>query len=383
MKKLNIVFFSLCFLGALIAEAYFIQAGASNWFSIIALGIVVLITGYLWMDAVRTKLSDSGKEIKNYIDRMYQEETERWNDRLNELQNLQKASYTATKKNTVTLSEQLDGLLNRMNALEESQTRALQKLTDMQLKALEGQKKSLSLQVNYDKENTRQLINAIGEAKNSEETLELLNKITEQLENSTYILCQELKNLSIKVETPSTVGSYTEDEWNMDREPKVENLTETGWNVDAEVELDTDGNSWDNRTEPVIEELETDWNGEEKPDTNMADLALADEQEQYTVPTVDNKEAEMEEAALDTDWNSVDLDLNNIIEGWNEEPLEEKTPDMISSQEETIPEVVDVVDEPVTVEEQSAKPEIKPLYDDPNKALSADEIAALFASFGQ
>ncbi len=280
-KKLNIVFFSLCFLGSVIAEAYFIQAGASHLFSIIALGAVVLITGYLWMDSIRSKLSESGKEIKNYIDRMYLEETGRWNERLNELQNLQKATYTATKKNTATLSEQLEELIDRIDSLEVNNASALQRLADLQIKALEGQKKALSLEINYNKENARQLMKAIGESGNQTEMIEVLGRIAERLECSTQVVQQELQNMSNTDRVLSMSNQYFESSWNMNSEPRVENLTETGWNVDAVVELD--------------EELS-------------------------------EQEAE---------------------------------------------------------EQQALNKEIKPLYADANKALSADEISALFASYGQ
>jgi hypothetical protein len=86
-----------------------------------------------------------------------------------------------------------------------------------------------------------------------------------------------------------------------------------------------------------------------------------------------------DEAILGIAWDSIDDDLNNLIQGLGNLSADEKTPDFIPSEEEEIkPELVETVEELET-----QKQEIKPLYDDPNKALTADEIAALFASFGQ
>jgi hypothetical protein len=53
-----------------------------------------------------------------------------------------------------------------------------------------------------------------------------------------------------------------------------------------------------------------------------------------------------------------------------------------SFEEEPKSEVLEEINE-VMVEPLPTIPEVKPLYADPNKALSADEIASLFASFGQ
>jgi hypothetical protein len=408
-KRLNIIFFSLCFLGSVIAEAYFIQTGAGNLFSIVALGAVVLITGYLWMDSIRSKLSESSKEIKNYIDQMYLEETGRWNERLTELQNLQKATYTATKKNTATLSEQLEELIDRMDSLEANNTKALQRLTDLQLKALEGQKKALSLEINHNKENTRQLMKAISETVNQTEAVELLGKIADRVEYNTQVLQQELQNMSATAQALPINNQYSKSSY-MNNEPRVENLTETGWDVDAEVELDAKVSGWNSDTDSFLEDDKLDWNSSAEQDVTELinnwstttkeevssdwyskalqeptnDWALATEPEQSIESTDDNKEATVEAAELDNNWNSIDTELNKLIVGWDEEPVSEKTPVIIPSEEVVIiPEVVEILDASEAEETQNQNQEIKPLYDDPNKALSADEIAALFASFGQ
>ncbi len=407
-KRLNTVFFSLCFLGSVMAEAYFIQAGADNLFSVIALGVVVLITGYLCLDSIRSKLSEGGKEIRNYIDQMYHEETQRWNERFSEIQNLQKATYTATKKNTVTLSEQLEELIDRMEALEGNNTKTLQKLLELQKKSLEGQKNALSLQINYNKENTKQLIKSITETGNQAETIELMNKLMHQLELSTQIIQNELQNMNITVQAPNVGNPSVENNWKT--EAKVENLTETGWDVEAEVELDDKLSGWSGETDPIIEEIDNSWNNiteqsihtdwsteavEEEPipewnssesvELRVADWQLGNEQEPSTDNTWNNDTVIADAPALEDTWGNIDDELNKLIGGLGEEELPvENTPDIIPTvEEEIMTEVVEVVSEPVADEIESEKPEIKPLYDDPNKALSADEIAALFASFGQ
>lgn len=379
-KRLNIIFFSLCFLGSVIAETYFIQEGADNLFSVIALGIVVLITGYLCMDSIRSKLSDSSNEIRHYLDRMYQEESQRFNERFSELQNLQKATYTATKKNTAILSEQMEDLLDRIEALEGNNTKALQKLVELQKKALEGQKNALGLEINYNKENTKQLMKAIGEAGNQSETLELMNKLLEQLEQSTQVIHNQLQNMNVTVQASSGDNQHDMSNWNRNPEVKVENLTETGWDVEAEVELDSKLSDWDSNSEPVIEEIDNSWDVSAEQSLNTAwDTDLIQEE---SIPEWNG--ADETATADDNSWGNIEDELNHLIGGLNIENLNDNTPGIIPSmEEESIAEVIDVADETMNEDSQEQQPEIKPLYEDPNKALSADEIAALFASFGQ
>ncbi|MBP1755364.1 MAG: hypothetical protein H6Q59_1762 [Firmicutes bacterium] len=392
-KRLNIVFFGLCFLGAIIAEAYFVQAGAGNLFSIIAIGVVTLITGYLLMDSIRSKLTESGREIKNYLDQMYREDTERFTESITEVMNLQKATYTATKKNTATLSEQFDELLNRVEVLENNNTKSLQRLLELQKKALEGQKNALNLEINYNKENTKLLVKAMKQAGNQEEIKGLLNKILEQNEKGTEILQNELQNISITIQGPLTNNLYSEQEWELGSGAKVENLTESGWNVDAEVEVNDSNNSWNSDLDESIEKdpMEIEWDTVNEEQTSTGE-------QKYTEDQTFIEDNIMEEVAADvTDWNSdIDLELNNLIQGWDLNSTTEITPESSATQEEEqepeviedkLGEAVEAIEaveavEPIEVMEES-KSEIKPLYADPNKALSADEIAALFASFGQ
>lgn len=412
-KRLNIIFFGVCFLGAILAEAYFLQAGEGNRFSIIAIGFVVLITGYLLMDSVRSKLSESTREIKNYLDQMYREDSQRFTENMEELKNLQKATYTATKKNTVMLSQQLETLLERVETLENNNTKSLHKLTELQKKALEGQKNALSLEINYNKENTKLIIKAIKEAGEQEETKELLNKLLERLEKGTEVLQNELQNISITIQGPLTNNLYSEHEWELGTGARVENLTETGWDVDAEIEVENSNTTWNNSSDDFSEKeaVEIEWETEQQAEALEETAAESEAFEVNQAPTDElsytGLESEMtQEQAKASDWDGdVDLELNNLIQSWENEPITEITPEIIAAKEdEQVSEVTEVSSiestgafEPTMAQEATAlqadeeemeameakKAEIKPLYDDPNKALSADEIAALFASFGQ
>ena len=356
-KRLNIIFFSVCFLGAILAEAYFLQAGEGKLFSVIAIGGVVLITGYLLMDSVRSKLTESKREVKNYLDQMYREDSERFRENMEELKNLQKATYTATKKNTAMLSQQLDTLLDRVEALENNQAISLNKLIELQRKALEGQKNALNLEINYNKENTKHMIKALKEAGNQEETKELLNKLLERLERGTQVLQNELQNISISIQGPVTNNLYTKNEWETEQQAEITQITTatSDWDGDVDLELNNLIQSW-----------------EMEPNTEITPEIIAveeDEQESEVMEQSMIETTESEETVMDEE--AVELQVEEAAEPQADEAVEPQVEEAVELQADDME------------AEETIVTEIKPLYDDPNKALSADEIAALFASFGQ
>lgn len=119
-KRMNTIFFGSCFIVAIILETYGMIVWNGNLFSTISLSIVVLITGYLFMDSIRSRLKQSSEEAKLYFDSALAEESEKHSERHTEIVNLQKAAYTATKKSTVLLNEQFSEVLTRLEALEEN-----------------------------------------------------------------------------------------------------------------------------------------------------------------------------------------------------------------------------------------------------------------------
>jgi Ca2+-binding EF-hand superfamily protein len=177
IKKLNTVFFSICFLAALIAENYCIQRLDEDLVSVVGIGIVVLIMGYLLLDSIRNHWKKSYENIKFVLEKTYQEETEKWNERFTELSNLQKATYTATKKNTELFKSQLDQIITIL----ESNERAFAKITELQKKSLEGQKNALNLEINYNKENTKQLIRVLHEVSEKKDYQEEIRQIVDLL----------------------------------------------------------------------------------------------------------------------------------------------------------------------------------------------------------
>ena len=279
-KRMNIGFFSICFLAALLAQAYCIHILEGDFISVMGIGTVVLITGYLLVDSIRSKWLESCEKFKETFEIKYKEETEKINDKYQELLNIQKATYTAIKKNDLMIKEQFDEVISRIDSIEKNHIKNSLKSTELLMKSLEGQKNSLNLELNYNKENTKLIMNTIKEECNKLKGIDQLDSIISLLEeisinnmksqrNST----NENENLNLKIEKDVT-GEY-EKELPMDQ---------------------------------IIHSTET-----------IQSLQWADD----------------------------------------EQDIKEEAP---------------VYEEP---------PVIVPLYSDPNKALTKDEIASLFASYGQ
>lgn len=298
MKKwMNTIFFGSCFIVAIILETYGMVVWDGNLFSVIALGVVVLITGYLFMDAIRSRLKQGSEDAKFYFDKVLGEESEKRTERHTEIVNLQKASYTATKKNAVLLTEQFTEVLTRLEALEENNSRMLQRIIELQRTSLEGQKNALNLEISYAKENTRKIIEALKE------------------DNSDQNLSNQLSGVLLAMkENNRLLGEHM-----LQEERTGEHFRTNEMNAET---YDTNlGTSW----QPSISGFTEDTGFEETAE----------------IP---------EENAPETDW---------------------------SLQDEAEPEADNSVD---SVEDEEKI--VIPLYDDPNKALTADEIAKLFASFG-
>lgn len=339
MKKLNTPqFFTLCFLAALLAEAYCFTALEGDPVSVVGIGVVVLITAYLLLDSIIGMASQSRDKAKAYVETIYQEEAKQWKERFTELVNIQKATYAAFKKNSALMEERIQELHSRLESLEETNSKALLKIAELQMKALEGQKNSVNLEVNYSKQNTLQIIDAIKEGLDNKDYKDDLLKILEVL-NANQELLKEYRDVLDNLKNISYVGtSY--------------------------------GNTPDEQEEfPAYSETEDYINyfdEEEKPEA----YAEYGENEDTIEETLSNP-AEDEEPDASITSSFFDEDIFR-------DEYEEKTPE---TADEVVYEAAEEVAQEALVE--TVNPTVIPLYDDPNKKLSPEEIAALFSSYGQ
>jgi hypothetical protein len=319
-KRLNIMFFGICFLAAILAEAYCLLWLEGNLFSLVGISMIVLINGYLLMDAIKSSIKHHIEHVKFYTDHVLREETERWNERYNELINLQKATYSATKKNTVVMSEQMKDILLKLEAADHR--KELQRMIELLKKSLEGQKNALNMELHYNKEYTKQLLEAIREESSKTELTKQLSDILKLLEDNNKLLGSGIVTLdSIKQIQDLEPESYAKEKAKKD------------YFVEDE---------YDSEQEAAAEE----------------DFKLPDGPEQES---------------------------GAAYESISESDDKGNQGDAVTFEKES-PEFQDNEKEPGLSPFYSEKPEqeikVKPLYSDPNKNLSADEIASLFASLG-
>lgn len=185
-KRMNIIFFALCFLAALFAELYCILN--ADLFSTVGFGLVALITGYLFMDSARSCIINRSKSLQYDLERVLSEENKQWSDRYTQITNLQKATYTAAKKNSAELSEQIGEIGTRLEAIEDNNRADLQKFTELQKMSMEGQKNALKMQLHYDRENTKQLINVLNDKINHNDMENQLSDILNLLDDNNKLL---------------------------------------------------------------------------------------------------------------------------------------------------------------------------------------------------
>ena len=118
-EKTIVLLFGLCFLISLLGEIYLLNASNPHAFSIIGIGIVVVLTGYLWIDSIWEYVSNIINKNKLMYEDLIKQENEKWEARYTELLKIQKATYVAVKKSDLKLQEEIKNLSDRIASLED------------------------------------------------------------------------------------------------------------------------------------------------------------------------------------------------------------------------------------------------------------------------
>lgn len=151
-RKASMILFGLSFLVAILGEAYLLNMPTPHLFSIIGIGIVVILTGYLFLESICEYITSINKEKELLWEETLRLDSEKWDSRYTELLNIQKATYTALKKSDARTQEQLKLLSDELN-----------QIIQLQKKAIDGQMKALNISVNYSKKHTREIIDNLKE----------------------------------------------------------------------------------------------------------------------------------------------------------------------------------------------------------------------------
>ncbi len=374
-KKLFTELFSLLFVAALVFMIYVLIEMRSSVLSVIGAGVVLLITAYLLIDFIMDNVLEKDNKFDLFP------EADPVVSRLNELESVQKALYTATKRNgsdaqnvsqaLLTTLASIDnklGLLNQEldvdSAVEINQRRILQvaQNTHDALQFIrQDQQNGVKMVIKYNKENARQLAEIF-----NENTDKLINKLNEQLDKAGL----QLDQLEAQVATTRELSSNAE--------PAVL------------------PSGPDEITLAKLDELLTELKAiEEKLSSGLTVAALPEEPKK---PSRSRKPKKTEEPAPEPENPILEALLSEPVAEPVAEPVVEAVPEPVVEAVaepiiEAVPEpvveavaepVVEAVPEPVVEPEPAPEPAADPfaglVSDDPNKKMSADDIAALFAA---
>lgn len=106
---------------AILGEAFLLNVPQPHLFSIIGIGIVVILTGYLFFDSIWEYIAGNKKKRDLLWSELIKQETEKWDSRYTELLNIQKATYAALKKSNARLGEQIEDLTARLTQITQVQ----------------------------------------------------------------------------------------------------------------------------------------------------------------------------------------------------------------------------------------------------------------------
>ena len=214
-KNSPLVFYILGFLTALLFELYWIGNFPYDYFMLIGIGLIVLITGYLTFDGV-IKAYNEAQEIKR---------------EQNEIMiKAQKAIYLATKKNSAEAEKMQINSLKAVNILMD---RMVDTLTEKQLTAKADEANDISgLIEKLSKSNktlAKKIQNAITVGKLVKSNEELIKSVQDILNGSTEELSENIH------------GSLTETALQSDHDYPDENTQDEALSIDME----TDGSDID------------------------------------------------------------------------------------------------------------------------------------------
>lgn len=184
-KELSKTFYILVFLAAVYLAVYVFSEFRGSYLAVGACGIIFLASGYLLITAFEREKKQQEEERFQSFDQ--------FNHQIKELIKIQKATYTAIKKENLVLSEKLDALAGANGGHQEE---LLEKIVQTQEKSISETKRMTELQINalktvakYNNENAKQL--ALNANKNAD-------RIVESVQINIDNLKQQIENLELQ-----------------------------------------------------------------------------------------------------------------------------------------------------------------------------------------
>lgn len=165
---------SVGFITALIVDLYLLIAYTNNIELIIPVSLIVIVNTYFMVDGILTKID----EITTITI-----------DKQNELTKVEKGIYSVAKREEIARNQSMSAILSTIIDFKDENTQQIDKL-------IEQEKLLSKLNIKNEKDNSSKLVNsnerlavliaqmATANAKSQEETIEILNDICKELEES-------------------------------------------------------------------------------------------------------------------------------------------------------------------------------------------------------
>lgn len=397
-KKKNIIAIGGCFITTLLLQIYSIELVHVSIMFPIGLGLLALIIGYFFMDAIRQYVEQDRMDDKFYLDHAISHESEKWLECYTELLNMQKATYTATKKNAEYQIKQFDEVLLRLDALEKNQATSLNKIIELQTKALEGQKKALNIEINHSKENVNRIMERLQEEPKQDVSSILFEKLLSLEESNQKLFQDQLYRLveikdhlevveKVITQAPAPQRVFIDDYYQEEPVASDEQLASGMFGLEEE----------DSKEEDAYEDkLEETFAGIYEDTFEGIRQEMFEGTQEETIEGVEESSFnEIQEESLKDTFKEDYLQESNSLEDtmigievMDSEFMKEADSSIPYETKENASEADLILEDPeleaaIALNEEDSDATVLPIYDDPNKALTADEIAKLFASFGQ
>ncbi len=401
-QKKNIIAIGGCFFTTLLLHIYSIELVHVSIIIPIGLGIISLGMACFFLDAICKYIVRDQKDNQFYLDHAISHESELWLERYTELLNTQKASYTATKKSAEYQRKQFEDVLSKLESLEKNQENTLQKVLELQKKALEGQKKALNIEMNHSKENANKIMEILQEESKREVSSNQFDKLLSLEESNQKLFQDQLQRLveikdhlevveNIISQGPAPQKVFIDDYYKEEQRSANEDELSLDSMIDglAQDYLQEDNSDEESFNEDYLLKI-----------ASIGDQLSVEEAQSENIKDAENPyENEIKENASETSWIYEEPELEaDVISDQvvldqdilNQDVLNEIDSEQITSEQIITEEIVseenpsdEIVPDEIILNEIVTEQKVIPLYEDPNKALTEDEIAKLFASFGQ
>lgn len=409
-KNYGTTYFALAFIVAVLFELYFIMTNPYNYFMLIGIGIIMLITGYLTFDSIAKSKADAANRLAEQNDMMLKASkaiylaTKRSTQEAQKqhIQNIKAIEYfmnnmisnekdmvnlmiakneeiVAKQITTKTEADDMSSLIEQLSASNAKLAKEVQSVITVNelVKANADLVKNVRevLHVNQSSLNTDNLSayisDAVGDISNDSEQADKMTPMSDSSNTNTSYDVPD-QNVSVGQEQSQTITNDQTDITNTDID--FDNISDS-FNVNTldDVSEDFSINTLDNLSEDfstediVINEFSS------TEDTAVSDISVTMEQEpdefdfeSFELPELDsNVHIEESEAATSQE----------IIDDVNISTLN----DMVSVEGDTIvPEISEELDKEMSEEpSDNVTPELEEI---PNRQLTEEEIAALFAN---